>query len=215
MIKELSDALRALINSLSIRPLATLTAVFIIFAAYVGYRSYDALQKMIVTPHEESQRFQAQLASAALVNDAIEKLKTDLGAHSVVIKQFHNGRHDLTGIPFTEATATFYTSQYENSSEEPLSALNKSLTLMWGQIDRPECVTITQGVDNSTATYFRKYELNKAVICPLTNLLNYPIGTITVGFSASDTKALPNEVVLQKTSAIAKRITGYLEDGGV
>jgi hypothetical protein len=215
MIKELSDALRALINSLSMRPLATITAVFIIFAAYIGYRSYDTLQQMIVTPHEESNRFKAQLASAALVNDAIEKLNTDLGAHSVIIKQFHNGRHDLTGIPFTEATSTFYTSQYEGVSEEPLSALNKSLTRMWQEIDRPECITIRQGIDNSTSKYFREYKLNRVVICPLTNLLNYPIGTITVGFNSASDTVVGDVVALQRTSAIAKRITGYLEDGDI
>lgn len=213
MIKELSDALRALINSLSVRPLATLTALFIIFAGYIGYKSYDTLQSMIITPHEESHRFKAQLASAALVNDAIEKLKLDLKANGVVVRQFHNGRHDLTGIPFTEATATFYTSEFDGAEEEPLSALNKSLMMMWGdKIDRPECIIINKGVDSSTNRYFRKYELSRAVICPLTNLLNYPIGTITVGFSTSDTS---DAIALQKTSAIAKRITGYLENGGV
>lgn len=214
MIKELSDALRALINSLSIRPLATLTAVFIIFASYIGYRSYDTLQKMIVTPHEESERFKAQLASATLVNDGIENLKSELGAHSVVIKQFHNGRHDLTGIPFTEATATFYTSEYDNTGEEPLSAMNKSLRTMWKRIDRPECITIHNGIDNSSHKYFKEYELNRVVICPLTNLLNYPIGVIAVGFSASDNVKSEEEVV-KKTSAIARRITGYLQNGGV
>lgn len=213
MIKELSEALKTLINSLSIRPLATLMAVFIIFAGYVGYKSYDTLQSMIITPHEESHRFKAQLASAALVNDAIEKLKLDLKANSIVVRQFHNGRHDLTGIPFTEATTTFYTSEFDGAEEEPLSALNKSLMMMWeDKIDRPECIIINKGVDSSTNRYFRKYKLSRAVICPLTNLLNYPIGTITVGFSTSDTS---DAIALQKTSAIAKRITGYLENGGV
>jgi hypothetical protein len=212
MIKELSNALRALINSLSIRPLSTLGAILIVFTTYIGYRSYDTLQAMIVTPHEESERFKAQLASAALVNDAIENLNSDLRGHSIVIKQFHNGRHDLTGIPFTEATATFYTMNYEDTGEEPLSALNSSLRLMWKEIDRPECIILTRGIDNSTASYFRKYELNRVVICPLTNLLNYPIGTITVGFSASGTS---DRVILNRTHLMAKRITGYLQDGNI
>jgi hypothetical protein len=211
LIKELSSALRVLINSLSLRPLATLTALFIIFTTYIGYRSYDTLQAMIVTPHEESRRFNAQLASAALVNDSIENLSEELRAHSIVIKQFHNGRHDLTGIPFTEATATFYTMNYEDTGEEPLSALNRSLRMMWKEIDRPECIIIRKGVDNSTSAYFRKHDLGRAVICPLTNLLNYPIGTITVGFSAGDAE-LSDRVVLSKTHNISKRITGYLED---
>lgn len=214
MIKGLSDALVALINSLSMRPLATLSALLIIFTTYVVYRSYDTIQAMVVTPHQESQRFRAQLASAALVNDAIENLNTELRGHSVVIKQFHNGRHDLTGIPFTEATATFYTMNYEDTGEEPLSSLNSSLRLMWKEIDRPECIILTRGIDNSTAAYFRQHQLSRTVICPLTNLLNYPIGTITVGFSASDT-ALSDRLVLNRTYTMSKRITGYLEDGNI
>lgn len=211
MIKELSDALRVLINSLSIRPLATLTAILIIFTTYIGYRSYDTIQLMVVTPHEESERFKSQLESAALVNDAIENLNTELRGHSVIIKQFHNGRHDLTGIPFTEATPTFYTLNYEGDThEEPLSALNKSLRLMWKEIDSPECIVLKRGIDNSTTDYFKQHNLNRVVICPLTNLLNYPIGTITVGFSASDA-ALSDKVVQNKTYLMAKRITGYLE----
>jgi hypothetical protein len=188
--------------------------MLIIFTTYIVYRSYDTLQQMIVTPHEESERFKAQLASAALVNDAIENLSTDLRGHSVVIKQFHNGRHDLTGIPFTETTATFYTMNYEDTGEEPLSALNSSLRLMWKEIDRPECIILTRGIDNSTAAYFRRHQLNRVVICPLTNLLNYPIGTITVGFSAGDTP-LSNKFVLDRTHLMSKRITGYLENGKI
>jgi hypothetical protein len=212
-IKELSDAFRAFVNSLSRKPLATITALFIISSFYVGYRSYDTLQEMIVTPSEESKRFEAQLASTALVNDAIEKLNSDLGGHSVIIKQFHNGRHDLTGIPFTEATATFYTANYTGTEQETLPSLNKSLTLVWKEIDRPECIIIQQGVDNSTVKYFKEYKLNRAVICPLTNLLNYPIGTITIGFEAKNT--ISDKVILYRTSMIAKRITGYLENGNV
>jgi hypothetical protein len=55
------------------------------------------------------------------------------------------------------------------------------------------------------------YELNRVVECPLTNLLNYPIGKITVGFSADST--VSDEVAVSKTATIAKRVTGYLNNG--
>jgi hypothetical protein len=209
LIKEASEALKAFVNLLALRPAPTLGAILIIFVAYISYRSYDTLQNMVITPQEESHRFKTQLDSAALVNDSIENLTLELNAHSVVIKQFHNGKHDLTGIPFTEATATFFTSNYEIQEEERLSTLNRSLRMMWREIDDPECIVIYKGVDRSTSKYFREYGLNRAVICPLTNLLNYPIGTITVGFSASDTS---NQLVVRKTHLIAKRVTGYLNE---
>lgn len=211
MIKELSDAIRSLINSLAVRPIPTISALLIVFVAYISYKSYDTLQALVLTPHEEYHRFQTQLGSTALVNDAIENFNTEVGSHSVIIKQFHNGKHDLTGIPFTEATATFFSSNYEISEEERISSLNASLRLMWNDIDSPECIILYKGIDHSTRKYFRDYNLNRVVICPLTNLLNYPIGTVTVGFSASDAP-ISDQIVLRKTHLIAKRITGYLDE---
>ena len=211
MIKELSNALKALVNSLSVRPIATLSAILIILLCFVVYKSYDLLQSMVITPVQEAHRFKAQLKSGSLVNDSIENLAEDLEAHSVIIKQFHNGRHDLTGIPFTEATSTFYTINFESiKEEEPLAASNRSLRNMWKDIDNPQCIILYRGIDISTKRYFRDYDLERVAICPLTNLLNYPIGTITVGLMAEST-ATDNQI-LTKTSQIAKGVTGYLQD---
>lgn len=211
MIKELSNALRNLIISLSVRPIATLIALFIVLTTFFLYKSYDLLQTAIISPAQEAARFKAQLNSASLVNLSIENLAEELNAHSVVIKQFHNGRHDLTGIPFTEATSTFYTINFNNVKyEEPLSASNKSLRMMWTDIDNPRCILLKEGVDISTKRYFFEYELNRVAVCPLINLLKYPIGTITVGFKAEST--LSNKEILQKTHLIAKSVTGYLDD---
>lgn len=211
MIKELSDALRRLINSLSLRPVATLGGILIAITLYVGYKSYDMLTRMIITPHEESSRFRAQLESAELVNSAIENLATDLGAHSVVIRQFHNGRHDLTGIPFTEATTTFYTSKFDEiKTEEPLSASNTSLRRMWRSIDNPQCIIVNQGIDVSTRRYFNNYTLTRVAVCPLVNPLKYPIGTITVGLGPESIAS--DEQILIRTHVVAKSVTGYLQN---
>lgn len=214
MIKELSDALKSLINSLSIRPVATILALLIIGTAYVTYRSYDEIQShLIVTPDEEAKRFKSQLDSYALVNDSIDNLKVALDGHDVVIKQFHNGKHDLTGIPFTASTPTFFTKDYDLLGDEPISAMNASLRLMWRRIDKPECIILYKPVDVSSSRYFKEYDLARAAICPLTNPLNYPIGTITIGLKADDQTT--DEKVLDSTREVASRITGYLDDGNI
>ena len=211
MIRDLSNALRRLINSLALRPIPTLAGVIILFTAFIGYRSYDKLEKLIISPTEESARFSAQLQSAELVNEAIENLCQDLGAHSVIIRQFHNGRHDLTGIPFTEATTTFYTSGFDEiKMEEPLSASNRSLRRMWASIDSPQCIILTEGIDASTRWYFETYKLSRVAVCPLTNPLKYPIGTITVGFPAESTAS--EGQILTRTHTIAKSVVGYLQN---
>ena len=216
MIKELSRAFRALVDSLSSKPLATIAAVFIVFAAYLGYRSYDKLQLLVVTPDEEAARFEKQLTNSELINQAIEGLRSDLSADNVLIRQFHNGRHDLTGIPFTGISTTFYVDPLDSDGheaiiDEPVSAANRSLRQVWQRIDRPECVVIESPIDISTRKYFKAHKINKAVICPLVNLLNYPIGVMEVGFSEAST--VSDEEAIHKTSAIAKRVTGYLNSG--
>jgi hypothetical protein len=216
MIKELSDALRSFIISLSRRPVETLLALLLLVAAYIGYRSYDALEKMIITPEEEAARFERQLHSADLVNEALENLRVELGADNVLIKQFHNGRHDLTGIPFTEATTTFIAdplmegTSHAESREEPIPSMNRSLRMVWKEIDRPQCTVLYDPIDISTKRYFYNHGLNRAVVCPLVNLLNYPIGIIVVGFSEGNT--VEDQVAITKTSQIGKRVAGYLND---
>lgn len=211
MIKELSDAFRRLVYSLSVKPITTMVAIFLVSISYVAVKSYDRLEQMVITPDEEAVRFREQLESAKLVNESLENLRLTLGAHSVVIKQFHNGRHDLTGIPFTEASATYHTDSYDNMGTEAVSTMNTSLRKIWAEIDKPSCVVLNAPIDSSTRKYFMAYELNRIVECPLTNLLNYPIGKITVGFSADNT--ISDEVAVTRTAAIAKRVTGYLNNG--
>ena len=214
MIKELSDAIRRLINSLSRKPIETLLALILIVALYVGYRSYDALENMIITPQEEAYRFGRQLHGADLVNEAIENLRIELKADNVLIKQFHNGRHDLTGIPFTEASTTFVASAKEEAinlaKDEPVPTMNKSLRKVWQRIDRPQCIMLYTPVDISTRRYFYTHNINRAAICPLVNLLNYPIGIVVVGFSEGNTT--DDQTALNRTAHIGKRVTGYLND---
>ena len=216
MIKELSRAFKSLVDSLSAKPLATIMALFIVLVGYVGMKSYTALEYLVTSPDEEAARFEAQLHNSDIINGALEKLRTDLRADNVEIRQFHNGKHDLTGIPFTGVATTFYVDPLDNDghevlSDEPISAMNKTLRQVWQRIDRPECTVLYSPVDSSTRRYFKAHNLNRGVVCPLVNLLNYPIGVMIVGFSDSNT--LSDQKAIEQTSMIAKRVTGYLNDG--
>ena len=208
MIKDLSNALRQLIASLSMRPLATLLAIFLIAITYISVRSYDTIQKIVITPVEEAHQFSRGLEKAELVNSAIGNLKEDLGAQSVIIKQFHNGRHDLTGLPFTEASVTFST-EGPGADEEHLSSMNSSLRRMWTRIDSPRCLVQYAPLDASTKRYMLEYSLSHVVTCPLTNPLNYPIGILLVGF---DKEGVSDVEAVSQTSVVSKRIVGYLND---
>ena len=216
MIRDLSKAFRTLVDSLSSKPLATVMALFIVLVGYVGIKSYTALEYLVTSPDEEAARFEAQLANSDIINGALDKLRTDLNADNVLIRQFHNGKHDLTGIPFTGVATTYYVDPLDNDGhevmvDEPISAMNKTLRQVWKRIDKPECIVLYSPVDSSTRRYFKAHNLNKGVVCPLVNLLNYPIGIMVVGFSDSNTDS--DQQAITQTSTIAKRVTGYLNNG--
>ena len=196
--------------------MTTMLALCIILASYIAVKSYSTLEQLVVTPDQEAARFETQLTNSDIINTAIEKLRLDLNADNVVIRQFHNGKHDLTGIPFTGISTTFYVDPRDDDGhevlpDEPISAMNKSLRQVWQRIDKPECSVLYSPVDISTRRYFKAHNLNRTVVCPLVNLLNYPIGILVVGFSDSST--VSDETSITQTSFIAKRVTGYLNDG--
>ena len=216
MIKDISRAFNALVDSMSTKPLATVMALFIVLVGYVGMKSYTALENLVVSPDEEAARFETQLQSSDIINGALETLRTNLNADNVIIRQFHNGKHDLTGIPFTGIETTFYVDPLDNDghetlSDEPISAMNKTLRRVWQRIDKPECTVLYSPVDSSTRKYFKAHNLNRGVVCPLVNLLNYPIGVIIIGFSDSNT--VSDQKAVTEVSMIAKRVTGYLNNG--
>lgn len=191
-------------------------ALFIMLVGYVGVKSYTALENLVVSPDEEAARFESQLHSSDIINGALETLRVNLRADNVEIRQFHNGKHDLTGIPFTGVSTTFYVDPLDNNghevlTDEPISSMNKTLRQVWQRIDRPECIILYSSVDSSTRKYFKSHNLNRGVVCPLVNLLNYPIGIIIVGFS--DSNIVNDQRAVIQTSLIAKRVTGYLNDG--
>ena len=206
MIKELSELFKTVVDSLSRHPFATLSTILISVVLYVGYITLERIETIAVPPSLEAERFHQQLDSSEQINQSLEKLRVAQGAHSVIVRQFHNGKHDLTGIPFTKSSITFYAMDNElEQMEEPLSSMSTSLSKVWAKIDEPDCILLDHGIDKNTKHYMDVYELNAVIICPMTNLLKYPVGTITVGYKNRDLLDL-NEV-----RSVSSQVTGYLD----
>ena len=206
MIKELSEFFKVVVDSLSRHPFATLSTILIAIVLYVGYLTLDRIETIAVPPSLEAERFHQQLDSSEQINQSLEALRKEQGAHSVIVRQFHNGKHDLTGIPFTKSSITFYTMDSElDQMEEPLSAMSTSLSKVWSKIDEPTCIVLDHGIDKNTKHYMDVYELDAIVICPMINLLKYPVGTFTVGYKNKDL------INTDKVNSVAIRVTGYLD----
>lgn len=187
-------------------PFATVITILISVSLYIAYEIRESIMMLVVPPSLEADRFHEQLSASEQVNKALDNLRLETNAHSVIVRQFHNGKYDLTGIPFTKSSITFYSleERMEDEYEEPLSAMSTSLNKMWIKIDNPQCIVEDHGLDRTTKHYMDIYELNTIVICPMVNLLNYPVGTMTVGYRQSD------KMNVAEVKNVAHRITGYL-----
>lgn len=206
MIKELSEFFKVVVDSLSRHPFATISTVLIAIVLYVGYRTLERIETIAVPPSLEAERFHQQLDSSEQINQSLEALRKEQGAHSVIVRQFHNGKHDLTGIPFTKSSITFYAMDNElEQMEEPLSSMSTSLSKVWSKIDEPSCIVLDHGIDKNTKHYMDIYDLNIIVVCPMTNLLKYPVGTFTVGYKNRDL------VDIDKVRSVSTQVTGYLD----
>lgn len=205
MIKEIGELFQTVVNSLRKAPFATITTLLLLSLLYMGYHGIDRLDTLAVPPYVEAERFHKHLEASEQINSALEKLRVDQNAHSVSIRQFHNGKYDLTGIPFTKSTMTFYTDGITHIEDEPLSAMSRLLNKMWVEIDSPTCVVLDYGVDASTRHYMNEYELKYIIVCPMTNLLKYPVGILTIGYKDK------NSMNVSKVKETAQKVTGYLD----
>lgn len=211
MMEGINELFKTAVDSLSKHPFATLSTILIAIVLYIGYRTLDRIETIVVPPSLEATRFHEQLEASEQVNTSLKNLAVDIDAHSVVLRQFHNGKHDLTGIPFTKSSVTFYeirqTSQSLEENDEPISAMSSSLSKVWTSIDNPKCIVIVDyGIDKTTKYYMQTHELGSVIVCPMVNLLKYPVGTLTVGFKRRD----PGPGAVQKIETVATQVTGYL-----
>lgn len=211
MMEGINELFKTAVDSLSKHPFATLSTILIAIVLYIGYRTLDRIETIVIPPSLEATRFHEQLAASEQINMALTNLAVDADAHSIVLRQFHNGKHDLTGIPFTKSSVTFYeireTERSLEEQDEPISAMSTSLSRIWARIDRPKCLVLTDfGIDKTTKHYIEVNELGSIIVCPMVNLLNYPVGTLTVGFKRRD----PGEGTVEKIEAVATQVTGYL-----
>ena len=86
-------------------------------------------------------------------------------------------------MPFTEASDTYFTDDYDAEDDASLASMNYSLRVMWARIDAPQCLVLRVPKDSVSKRYFRKYKLDHAIQCPLVNVLKYPVGIVQLGFS--------------------------------
>lgn len=211
-----------LVDSFRKNPFSFLMMVLLVGTIYLVWTQGSRIEeRLFPDPQVESVRFRESMQRDLVVNKALDNARIYLDADVVTLSQFHNGSYDLTTVPFTLVSATYLAGKSELDAEplyeaRPLSSINRTMLEMWADKDNPICMDrlVENLADPQYQDRMETLGLNFVVLCPVTNVLNYPIGYILVGY-----KSIPGEadipLMRDYTRTQSTKVSGYLQEGVV
>jgi hypothetical protein len=172
------------------------------------------------TAEQEKGRFDQSIVADAQINGALEDIRRQINADRILIRQFHNSKTDLTGLPFASVSTTYVamapgvTLTPGSYDPYPLASINEVLARMFTPNEAPHCARLT--IDDIVDPAYRKLiESNGVALwynCPIMNLRGQPIGFILASYMTI-TKDHPVddkiEAILGNTG---ERVVGYLDN---
>ena len=220
LIEKATESFLKLFEAFKQSPLTFIILGLLLVLGYFVYSQNEYIAQLLPNPAEENETFQRTLDRDMQINRTLEDSKEFYGAQGLVIGQFHNGQYDLTNLPFTKVTITYYVGEVDDASAiyqtRPLSSMNKVMREMWRDKRGPSCVAY-QTKNLPDITYRQRMEalgMTYVTLCPITNIREYPIGYLSSGF-----RYVPLEddvdVLLDYQKTLASRIAGYLQAGEV
>ena len=88
---------------------SVLTTVMLI-AIIIAWSARDNLVTFIErnpSAAQEKDRFDRSVVADSQINETLSVIRTELNADRVAIRQFHNSKTDLTGLPFASISTTY------------------------------------------------------------------------------------------------------------
>lgn len=171
------------------------------------------------SPEMEQKRFDKALVADGLINDALEVDRIKINADRVMIRQFHNSKADLTGLPFASISTTYaamapgVTLEPGSMDPAPLSTMNSQLSKMWTGDGNPKC-TRMEKIEVKSPQYLEYWEKNGVAIafsCPLLNLRGQPVGIIGAGYMVSEKKRPTDDKIFEILNKTGEKAVGYLD----
>lgn len=171
------------------------------------------------SPHQEAIRFDESVLADASINETLETVRMQINADRVLIRQFHNSKADLTGLPFASVSTTYYSLapgvmlSSDTFQPYPLSTVNEILAKMFVKGEEPHCVEIIPSKDISNPVY-RNYLKQDGVVvsyaCPMRNLKGQPVGFITAGYLTVEKKRPSDQEIKEILDETGVRVVGYV-----
>jgi hypothetical protein len=171
------------------------------------------------TAAQEKDRFDQSIVADAQINGALEDIRKKINADRVLIRQFHNSKTDLTGLPFASVSTTYYayapgvTLAPGSFNPFPLSSINELLAAMFKPNLPPQCARL-EAQDISDPAYRKLLEANGVMIwynCPIMNLRGQPVGFILASYMTINKTRPSDEEIETILSNAGERVVGYLD----
>lgn len=199
----------------------TATILTIILVAVIGLvfhfgKITNLLNHHFPSPATESSRWGRIITSNNDINNILITRMSESGAGRIGIRQFHNGKTDLTGLPFNFVTTTFLQEKNPSGTNSfdavPVSTINDLLMSMWPDLRNPRC-TYMETPDISNISFRHQLEsvdVSRFYACPIYNINKWPVGYLFLGYTSKDTQTISTEEALDALEKDSLMVSGYL-----
>lgn len=169
------------------------------------------------SPKQEAVRFDESVVADSSINETLNKIRQEINADRIMIRQFHNAKADLTGLPFASVSTTYHSLSpgvmMSSSSFQPypLSTVNDILAKMFVRGKEPACAKILLSEINNPIFLNELKESGDVIMyaCPMRNLKGQPVGFISASYLTAE-KTRPEDNLIKYTlDDTGIRVVGY------
>jgi hypothetical protein len=170
-------------------PLAFVIIIITCLLLYITIDNNNILSNPPDSPALEQERFLRVVQLNEEIPNRLEVLRNDIKADRILIRQFHNGRKGITGIPFMFIQTTYAVSapgqgltDQESWMSYPVSTMSQTLNRMFivPKGVEPKCVrfAVDDIPDEMYEAYLKRYKVIQSVMCPLIDDKGMVVGII-------------------------------------
>lgn len=192
IINAITGLFTSLHNAWLRSPSGFIIVILVGLSLWLAIQNYNMLREDPDNPALEQERFKRVVQLNEEIPNKLEELRQELGTDRVLIRQFHNGKRGITGIPFMFVQTTYAVaepgqglSDQEAWLSYPISTMSRTLNLMFDAKGEPRCVHLdTDDVpDDMYRAYLNRYKVEYFIKCPLLDDNDRIVGFIGTGWT--------------------------------
>ena len=220
-MKETIEALSTFAATVKNNKFGACVTILLVILLMVGLgmvaNTNNRVNHVSPTPQMEAARFIRANRATEQINTLLDSKLQELNADRAGVRQFHNGKTDLAGLPFNFVSTMYVRTKQgvgfpvENYQQVPASTISEITSTMWHDYRNPVCITVDTATvkTQSYRRYLEDLDVDVFYACPITNIEMYPIGFVFLTYKGT-TDRPSDEEVIAKVSDTAQRISGYL-----